>query len=125
MNKKLHLYSIVVACSTFLLVIAGGLVTSTGSSLSVPDWPLSFGQVFPKMEGGVLYEHGHRMIAATVGLLVSVLTVWLLKAESRRWVRRLGVAAFLAVVAQGVLGGITVLFRLPLLVSMGHACLAQ
>ena len=124
-HPALHRFAVFTAFSTFLLVIAGGLVTSTGSSLSVPDWPLSFGQVFPKMEGGVLYEHGHRMIAATVGLLVSVLMVWLLKAESRRWVRRLGVAAFLAVVAQGVLGGITVLFRLPLLVSMGHACLAQ
>ena len=124
-HPTLHRFAVFTAFSTFLLVIAGGLVTSTGSSLSVPDWPLSFGQVFPKMEGGVLYEHGHRMIAATVGLLVSALMVWLLKAESRRWVRRLGVAAFLAVVAQGVLGGITVLFRLPLLVSMGHACLAQ
>jgi len=124
-HPTLHRFAVFTAFSTFLLVIAGGLVTSTGSSLSVPDWPLSFGQVFPKMEGGVLYEHGHRMIAATVGLLVSVLMVWLLKAEPRRWVRRLGVAAFLAVVAQGVLGGITVLFRLPLLVSMGHACLAQ
>ena len=124
-NPGLHRFAVFTAFSTLLLVTAGGLVTSTGSSLSVPDWPLSFGQVFPKMEGGVLYEHGHRMIAATVGLLVSVLMVWLLKAEPRRWVRRLGVAAFLAVVAQGVLGGITVLLRLPLLVSMGHACLAQ
>jgi len=124
-NSPLHRFAVFTAFSTLLLVMAGGLVTSTGSSLSVPDWPLSFGQVFPKMEGGVFYEHGHRMIAASVGLLVSVLMVWLLKAEPRRWVRRLGVAAFLAVVAQGVLGGITVLFRLPLLVSMGHACLAQ
>ena len=121
----MHRFAAFTACGTLLLVLAGGLVTSTGSSLSVPDWPLSFGQVFPKMEGGVFYEHGHRMIAATVGLLVSVLMVWLLKSEPRRWVRRLGVAAFLAVVAQGVLGGITVLFKLPLLISMGHACLGQ
>ena len=124
-HPALHRFAVFTACSTLVLVLAGGLVTSTGSSLSVPDWPLSFGQVFPKMEGGVFYEHGHRMIAASVGLLVSVLMVWLWKAEERRWVRRLGVAAFLAVVAQGVLGGITVLFRLPLLVSMGHACLGQ
>ncbi|MCI0410935.1 MAG: COX15/CtaA family protein, partial [Acidobacteria bacterium] len=122
-HPALHRFAVFTALSTLLLVLAGGLVTSTGSSLSVPDWPLSFGQVFPKMEGGVFYEHGHRMIAASVGLLVSVLMVWLLKSEPRRWVRRLGVAAFLAVVAQGVLGGITVLFKLPLLVSMGHACL--
>jgi len=121
----LHRFAVFTAFSTLLLVTAGGLVTSTGSSLSVPDWPLSFGQVFPKMEGGVFYEHGHRMIAATVGLLVVALMIWLLRVERRLWVRRLGVAAFLAVVAQGVLGGITVLFKLPLLVSMGHACLAQ
>src|SRR5262245_1803392 len=77
------------------------------------------------MEGGVLYEHGHRMIAAAVGLLTTILMIWLLRAEPRRWVRRLGVAAFLAVAAQGLLGGITVLLKLPLLVSMGHACLGQ
>jgi len=121
----LHRFAVFTAFCTLLLVTAGGLVTSTGSSLSVPDWPLSFGQVFPKMEGGVLYEHGHRMIAATVGLLVLVLMICLLRAEPRRWVRRLGVATFLVVVAQGVLGGVTVLWKLPLLVSMGHACLAQ
>ena len=124
-NSPLHRFAVLTALSTFLLVTAGGLVTSTGSSLAVPDWPLSFGQVFPKMEGGVLYEHSHRMVATAVGLLVLALMIWLLKAETRLWVRRLGVAAFLAVVAQGVLGGVTVLLRLPLLVSMGHACLAQ
>ena len=124
-NAPLHRFAALTAFSTLLLLTAGGLVTSTGSSLAVPDWPLSFGQVFPKMEGGVLYEHGHRMIAAAVGLLTTILMIWLLRAEPRRWVRRLGVAAFLAVVAQGLLGGITVLLRLPLLVSMGHACLGQ
>jgi cytochrome c oxidase assembly protein subunit 15 len=106
-------------------VTAGGLVTSTGSSLAVPDWPLSFGQVFPKMEGGVLYEHGHRMVATFVGLLTLTLMVWVLRKEPRRPVRRLALAAFLAVVLQGVLGGITVLLRLPLPVSVGHACLGQ
>ena len=124
-NAPLHRFAVLTAFSTLILLTAGGLVTSTGSSLAVPDWPLSFGQVFPRMEGGVLYEHGHRMIAAVVGLLTTILMIWLLRAEPRRWVRRLGVAAFLAVVAQGLLGGITVLLRLPLIVSMGHACLGQ
>jgi cytochrome c oxidase assembly protein subunit 15 len=124
-NAPLHRFAALTAFSTLLLLAAGGLVTSTGSSLAVPDWPLSFGQVFPKMEGGVLYEHGHRMIAAAVGLLTTVLMIWLLRAEPRAWVRKLGVAAFLAVLAQGLLGGITVLLKLPLLVSMGHACLGQ
>ena len=76
-RPALHRFAVFTAFSTLLLVTAGGLVTSTGSSLSVPDWPLSFGQVFPKMEGGAFYEHGHRMIAATVGLLIVALMIWL------------------------------------------------
>lgn len=121
----LHRYAIAVAVATLFLIFAGGLVTSTDSGLSVPDWPLSFGQWFPPMVGGVFYEHGHRMVAATVGLLTIGLAVWLWRAERRKWVRRLGVVALLAVVAQGVLGGITVLFLLPIPVSVGHAGLAQ
>jgi heme a synthase len=121
----LHRYALLTAFCTLLLVTAGGLVTSTGSSLAVPDWPLSFGQVFPKMEGGVLYEHGHRMVATTVGLLVIGLMIWVLRRDRRRAVRMLSIAALFAVVLQGVLGGITVLMRLPLAISVGHACLGQ
>ena len=121
----LHRYAVVVACATAVLLFVGGLVTSTGSALSVPDWPLSYGKVFPTMTGGVLFEHGHRMVAATVGLLTVVLAVWLWRAEPRRWVRRLGVAALVAVVLQGVLGGVTVLLKLPVAVSVAHAGLAE
>jgi len=121
----LHRYAVLVACATFLLVIAGGLVTSTGSGLAVPDWPLSFGQVFPRMEGGVLFEHGHRLVAATVGLLTVVLAVWTARAEARAWVRKLGWTLLGVVVLQGVLGGTTVLLRLPSAVSVAHAGLAQ
>jgi heme a synthase len=124
-RPALHRYAMVVAVATALLLFVGGLVTSTGSALAVPDWPLSFGQVFPRMTGGVLFEHGHRMLAATVGLLTVVLAVWLWRAEPRRWVRRLGVAALAAVVLQGVLGGVTVLLRLPVAVAMAHAGLAE
>lgn len=120
-----HRYAVLLACATFLLVIAGGLVTSTGSGLAVPDWPLSFGQVFPRMEGGVLFEHGHRLLAASVGLLTVVLALWTRAAESRAWVRRLAWFMVLAVVLQGVLGGTTVLLRLPSSVSVAHAGLAQ
>jgi cytochrome c oxidase assembly protein subunit 15 len=92
----------------------------------VPDWPTSFGTFrMPRMVGGVLYEHGHRMIAATVGLLTVILAVWAWRREPRRWVRRLAGVAVLTVIAQGVLGGITVLFYLPVVVSVGHATLAQ
>jgi cytochrome c oxidase assembly protein subunit 15 len=124
-NRLLHSFAVIVAACTLALIYVGGLVTSTGSGLSVPDWPLSFGQVFPPMEGGVRYEHGHRLAAAFVGLLTVALALWLWRRESRSWLRRLGLLAVLAVVAQGVLGGITVLLKLPLAVSVAHAALAE
>lgn len=121
----LHRFSILVSASTLLLIAAGGLVTSTGSGLAVPDWPLSFGQVFPRMEGGVLFEHGHRLIASAVGLLIVVQAVWTHRVEPRRWARILAWALLAAVVVQGLLGGTTVLLRLPDAVSVAHAALAQ
>jgi len=124
-NRSLHVFSIITAVCTFLLIIAGGLVTSTGSGLAVPDWPLSYGKLMPPMVGGILYEHSHRMIASLVGLLTIVLTAWIWKKESRRWLRILAVLGLLAVVTQGVLGGLTVLFLLPTPISVGHATLAQ
>jgi len=124
-NIWLHRYATVVACATFLLIIAGALVTSQDAGLSVPDWPLSFGRLMPPMVGNIFYEHGHRMVATFVGLLTTLLAIWLWRSEPRRWVRRLGLAALLAVVLQGALGGITVLFFLPLPISVSHACLGQ
>lgn len=125
-NRWLHTYATFLAGATFLLIIAGALVTSNDAGLSVPDWPTSFGTFhMPRMVGGVLYEHGHRMIAATVGLLTVILAVWVWLKDPRRWVRWVSGAAVLAVIAQGVLGGITVLFYLPVAISVGHATLAQ
>lgn len=124
-SRALRAYTKIVAGSTFVLLLAGGMVTSTASGLAVPDWPLSFGQWMPPMEGGVLYEHGHRMIASFVGMLIVIEAVWLWRAESRRWVRTLGWVALGGVVVQGVLGGVTVLLRLPDAVSVSHAGLAQ
>src|SRR5262245_66483145 len=108
----LHLYAVIVAVATAVLIFAGGLVTSTGAGLSVPDWPTTYGWsmfTFPleKMVGGIRFEHTHRLIASTVGFLILVLAVWLHLSESRRWVRRLGHVALGAVVTQGILGGIT------------------
>ncbi len=120
-----HRYAVVCACATAVLLLAGGLVTSTGSGLAVPDWPLSFGRIFPPMTGGVLFEHGHRLVAAAVGLLTVVLAAWFGRLEARAWTRRLAYAALGAVVAQGLLGGLTVLLRLPPSISVLHACLAQ
>lgn len=126
----LHLYCVVVAAATAVLIFAGGLVTSTGSGLSVPDWPNTYGWfmfTFPleKMVGGIRYEHSHRLIASTVGFLILVQAFWLRWAEPRGWVRRLGYAALGAVITQGILGGITVLWFLPDPISIAHASLAQ
>ena len=121
----LYRWSVLLACCTLLLVVAGGLVTSRDAGLSVPDWPLSYGKLMPPMEGGILYEHGHRMVATTVGMFTIVAMVWILRTERRRWLRWLGVVALLAVIAQGVLGGLTVLMLLPWWISTSHACLAQ
>ena len=125
-----RLYTRLVALSTAVLIFAGGLVTSTGSGLSVPDWPNTYGHfmfTFPldKMVGGIRFEHSHRLIASTVGFLILVLAVWLWRAEPRAWVRRLGYIALAAVIAQGILGGITVLWYLPEPISIAHASLAQ
>jgi heme a synthase len=124
-HPGLHRWSVLLACCTLLLVVAGGMVTSRDAGLSVPDWPLSYGKLMPPMEGGILYEHGHRMIATTVGMLTIVSMIWLLKVEKRRWLRVLGVVALLAVITQGVLGGLTVLYLLPWWISSAHASLAQ
>jgi len=121
----LHRFAVLTAGATFVLLFIGGLVTSTGSGLAVPDWPLSFGMVFPPMVGGVLFEHGHRLAASAVGVLTVALALWTVVGDQRPAVRALGLLALLAVVLQGVLGGVTVLYKLPLAVSVTHACLAQ
>jgi cytochrome c oxidase assembly protein subunit 15 len=111
--------------STLFLVVAGASVTSNEAGLSVPDWPLSYGQVMPPMTGGVFYEHGHRMAGATVGFLTIILAVWLMASDRRAWMKRLGWVALAAVITQGVLGGLTVLYKLPKPISITHACMAQ
>ena len=115
------------AGTTLLLIVLGALVTSNDAGLSVPDWPTSFGSLYkiPPMVGGVKYEHGHRMFAEFVGLLIVVMAVWTQRVEQRRWMKVLGWIALAAVVGQGVLGGVTVLFYLPWAISTAHATLAQ
>jgi len=125
MNKGLHRYILLVTGATFFLLIAGALVTSNDAGLATPDWPLSNGQVFPKMVGNLFWEHGHRLVATTVGLLTIGLVIYLFRREGRGWVRRLGLLALIAVIAQGLLGGLTVKLMLPLAVSAAHATLAQ
>lgn len=136
MNKGVHRFALLLAGATFFLIIAGALVTSHDAGLATADWPLTEGRFLPKVEslgirtgvdmvGNLFWEHGHRMVATTVGLLNIGLVIFLFAKEPRRWVRRLGVVALLGVIAQGLLGGLTVKLMLPLVVSAAHATLAQ
>jgi cytochrome c oxidase assembly protein subunit 15 len=123
----LHRFAVFTACATLVLIVAGALVTSNDAGLSVPDWPTSFGSYYkmPSMVGGIMYEHGHRMMAEFVGLLTIILAVWTWQAEKRRWLRLLGLAALATVITQGILGGLTVLMFLPAPISSAHAAVAQ
>lgn len=101
------------------------MVTSTDSGLAVPDWPLSYGTLFPPMIGGVFFEHGHRMVASAVGLLTLIFAFALNHYENRIWLKAIGFIALTAVILQGLLGGLTVLMMLPTPISVSHATLAQ
>jgi cytochrome c oxidase assembly protein subunit 15 len=114
-----------VAASTLFLIFAGAMVTSTGSGLAVPDWPLAYGMIFPPMIAGIFYEHGHRLIAGTVGFLVVLQAIALQRREPKPFVRKLGWISLGAVIAQGLLGGLTVKLLLPKAVSIAHAGLAE
>src|SRR5580698_3525014 len=130
-NISLRRFSKFLCIITLFLIALGALVKSTESGLSVPDWPTTYGKfmfAYPldKMAGGIKYEHTHRMLASIVGLLTLILTLWLLQAKKVPvWVKRLGIFAFLTVVAQGVLGGLTVKFYLPVWLSTFHGVLAH
>lgn len=121
----LRRFTKLVAVATLFLIFAGAMVTSTGSGLAVPDWPLSYGMLMPPMVGGIFYEHGHRMIASAVGFLTVLQAIWLQWKEPKRFLRRLGWISVGAVCLQGLLGGITVLLLLPKAVSVSHAALAE
>ncbi len=176
-----HRFALLTAFSTLALVGVGGLVTSHGVGMAVPDWPNTYGYnmfFFPvsKWVGGIFYEHSHRLVASAVGLMTTILAVWLFGRPARgflrwigaalillgivsivgararwadgvvamvagaaafgssvfwprceaapKWLRRLGVIAFFAVVVQGVLGGLrVVLFKDQ--IGIFHAALAQ
>ena len=126
-NQAYHRFAVFLASATLALIVLGALVTSNDAGLSVPDWPTSFGSLYkiPPMVGGVKYEHGHRMFAEFVGILIIVMAVWTQRVEQRKWMKVLGWIALAAVIGQGVLGGLTVLLFLPWAISTAHATLAQ
>jgi len=122
-------FAIVTALAALLLICVGGLVTSHGAGMAVPDWPTTYGHnmfLFPisQWTGGIFYEHSHRLIASGVGLLTIVLTVWLWLKETRVWLRWLGLAALALVIVQGVFGGLRVTEMMNEL-GIVHATLAQ
>ncbi len=129
-ERGLHLLAVTISLLTLCLLFVGAMVTSTNSGLAVPDWPTTFGHnmfAFPfrAMKGGILYEHGHRLFAAGVGFCTVVLTAGMLRWEPRRWVKTLALIALTLVCVQGVLGGMTVRFKLPIAVSSAHAGTAE
>jgi heme a synthase len=115
------------ACAALVVITAGALVTSNDAGLSVPDWPTSFGYLVkvPHFVGGIRYEWSHRMVAGTLVTLTLAIAVWTFFLERRRWMRWLAVGAFCTVIAQAILGGLTVLFFQPPAVSTAHATVAQ
>jgi cytochrome c oxidase assembly protein subunit 15 len=129
LRSGLNVFAWFTAVATLLLICSGGMVTSKGVGLAVPDWPTTFGYnmfLFPvsKWIGGIFFEHTHRLIASAVGFLTIILTTWLWRSEPRTWVRNLGVIALGAVVLQGMLGGLRVTM-LKDEIGIFHACLAQ
>jgi len=126
----LRWYSKLVVAAILLLIFFGALVKSHEAGLSVPDWPTSYGEnmfLFPpsKWIGGIFYEHVHRLLASGIGLLTIVLTIAVWRTDRRPWMRALSVVALAMVIVQGVLGGLTVIYKLPDLISVAHGVLAQ
>jgi cytochrome c oxidase assembly protein subunit 15 len=124
-----HRLAVLLACATVPLLFIGGLVTSKGAGLAVPDWPTTFGYnmfLYPwsKMVGDIFYEHNHRLVASGVGLLTIALTLSFWFRERRDWLRRLGLVALLLVILQGVIGGLRVVL-LEHTLAIVHAAFAQ
>jgi cytochrome c oxidase assembly protein subunit 15 len=125
-NRAHHRFAVFVACATFVLIIAGALVTSNDAGLSIPDWPTSFGSFsVPPLHGGIKFEWSHRAIAGSIVLLTISIAAWTWFADRRRWMKWLGFAALGTVITQAILGGLTVLLFQPPWVSSAHAAVAQ
>lgn len=123
-------YAKLLVLMTLFLIFMGGQVKSHEAGLAVPDWPTTYGENmftfhYSKWVGGIYHEHVHRLVASGIGLLTIGLLVGLFLRESRKWVRSLGILALVAVIAQGLLGGLTVILLLPAWVSVSHGVLAQ
>ncbi len=128
-QRGLHIFACFTAVWTFVLLAIGGLVTSHGAGMAVPDWPTSFGYnmfalPFHFWTGGVFWEHSHRLVASGLGILTVALAIWIFRVDGRRWVRVLGVVAVICVVIQGLLGGLRVTLIADW-IGIFHGMLAQ
>jgi cytochrome c oxidase assembly protein subunit 15 len=125
----LHRVAMLTTAATFPLIFMGGLVTSHQAGMSVPDWPNSYGYnmfLFPpsQWDGGIFYEHTHRLMGTVVGMLSILLAVWAWRTEPRKWFLWLAYSVLGAVIFQGVLGGLRVVL-VELDLAIVHACFAQ
>ncbi len=128
-NPALRRFAWFTAGATLLLICSGGMVTSKGAGLAVPDWPTTFGYnmfYFPVSQwvGGIFFEHTHRLIASVVGFLTIILAIWLAFSKVETWLKKLGWVSLGLVVLQGVLGGLRVTLMKDQ-IGIFHACVAQ
>ncbi len=124
-RRPLHAFSLAVCGATLCQLVVGALVTSREAGLSIPDWPLAYGRLIPRLDGGIAYEFAHRILAVLVTALTGILAVWIWRAEDRHWMRPLGFFALGLLFLQILLGGLAVLTLLPPIVSTLHACIAE
>jgi heme A synthase len=110
---------------TLGLLFLGSVVHATESSLACPDWPTCFGTMMPEMTGGVFWEHLHRLVAGGLLLLFGLAT-WLARRETRDqpWIFQACLAGLGLLVVQSVFGGLTVIYRLPDMISTSHLSMA-
>ena len=119
-----RLFTVIVVWTLGLLTL-GGIVHATGSSLACPDWPLCFGQVMPRMVGGVFWEHLHRLVAGAL-ILMWTWATWLVRRRRLEplWLEGACWGGLALLIVQAVFGGLTVIYRLPDAVSTTHLGLA-
>ncbi len=127
--RGLNLYARFCVGSVIFLIVLGAIVTSKGAGLAVPDWPQSYGYnmfLFPysRWVGGIFWEHTHRLVASGIGVMTIILTIWIWKKDSRKWMKGLGLFALFLVIFQGILGGGRVVWLKDGL-GLIHGCTAQ
>lgn len=128
-HVALHWWAILIAVVTFVLLCSGGLVTSKGVGMSVPDWPTTYGYnmfLFPvsKWVGGIFYEHSHRLLGSLVGFLVLTYTIACFILDKRSWMKTFAVCLLIGVIIQGLLGGFRVVLNRND-IGIIHALVAQ